>query len=171
MKRRARPTGKGRGTHAPEIVQERRPRGPVQRVVSKKRYGKMIKEREITDGCARSTAMVAALIIALLLLPKCGKTQTHFAFNTSTVIMVDTTGEMTVGSASWPVRAYCDTLEIGRYFLYTGIKWTVMDAGNMICIAPGLLAEYLPGPGGKSLMIAPRGAIRRMEFHEKTHRE
>ena len=131
----------------------------------------MTHEREITDGCARSAAMVAALIIALLMLPKCGKSQTHFAFNTSTVIMVDTTGEMTIGSASWPVRAHCDTLEIGRYFLYTGVKWTVMDAGNMICIAPGLLAEYKPGPGGKSLMIAPRGAIRKMEFHEKTHRE
>lgn len=131
----------------------------------------MIKQHEISDGCAGSAAMIAALVIVLLLLPKCGKTQTHFQFNTSTVIMVDTTGEMTVGSASWPVRASCDTLEIGRYFLFTGVKWTVLDAGNMICISPGLLAEYKPGPGGKSLMIAPRGAIKSMEFHEKTSRE
>lgn len=39
----------------------------------------MTRQHEVTDGCARPAAMIAALIIALLLLPKCGRGQSFTA--------------------------------------------------------------------------------------------
>lgn len=96
----------------------------------------------------------------------CNAQTEYFRFNTSTVIMQDTAGEMTVGSVSWPVRAWCDSLVCGPLQWY-GVKWQRMDNGALYCITTGFMAKYLPGPGGKSLGVYPAGAIKSMEFHER----
>lgn len=114
----------------------------------------------------------ACLIIGLLAFVSCTATvfkccaQTHFEFNTSTIIMVDTTGEMTVGNTSWPVRAWCDSLTAGP-MAWHGIKWEEMDGGHLWCITPVFRAHYAPGPGGKGLLIMPAGAIKTIEFLER----
>lgn len=115
----------------------------------------------------------ACLVLALMTVASCTVTvvkccaQTHFDFNTATVIMVDTTGEMTVGNTSWPVRAWRDTLTAGPLMWY-GVKWTETDGGHLWCITPFFRAHYAPGPGGKGLLVMPAGAVKTMEFLERT---
>lgn len=171
MKRRAHTTGRGRGAHSPQTLYGRKIKGPVKPVVSHKKHGKqMTYSREVTDGCARPAAIITALIIALLLMPRCGRGQIVFHFNTSTVVMEDTTGQMDTGSASWPVIASGDSLIIGipaRPLLWHGIKWVKMDNGDLHCMTPHFRAHYKPGPGGKSLLVMPAGAIRVIELYEK----
>lgn len=130
----------------------------------------MTRQHEVTDGCARPAAMITALIIALLLLPKCGRSQEVFRFNTSTVVMEDTTGQMDTGSASWPVIASGDSLLIGipaRPLLWRNLKWVRMDNGDLYCLTPYFRAHYKPGPGGKSLLVMPGSDIRVIELYEK----
>jgi hypothetical protein len=172
MKRKAHTNGrKGKGGHSREPIRESRPEGQVKPVVSTKKHGKeMTYSREVTDGCAKSAAMIAALIIALLLFPKCGKTQTHFYFNTSTVVMVDNTGQMDTGSASWPVVAAGDSLVIGMpgmRLVERGLQWSKMGNGDMHAMKAGFRAHYKPGPGGKSLLISTAGSVRTIEAYEK----
>lgn len=128
-------------------------------------------EREVSDG--GPSPFISALLVLFLMagaVSTCNAQNVHFHFNTSTIIMQDTAGETTVGSASWPVRAWCDSLRCGPLQWY-GIKWQRMDSGALYFIAPGFMAKYLPGPGGKSLAVYPSGAIKSMEFHEKTQRQ
>lgn len=80
--------------------------------------------------------------------------------------MVDTTGEMTVGNTSWPVRAWRDTLSAGPLMWY-GVKWSETDGGHLWCITPFFRAHYAPGPGGKGLLVMPAGAVKTMEFLER----
>ena len=113
-----------------------------------------------------------AMLTLLMLFARCSQCrgQVHFAFNTSTVVMVDTAGQMDVGSASWPVIASGDSLLIGcpaRPLLWHRIAWVKMDDGSLHFLSPYFIAHYSPGPGGKSLMIRKRGRIRSMEFYEK----
>jgi hypothetical protein len=125
----------------------------------------------IPEGC-RATATVAMFaVIFLLLFPHCGRCQEHFRFNTSTVIMQDSAGRMDVGSASWPVWAHGDTLEIGigrEIRLWYGIKWIRTDGGHLYFNGPFFSAHYDPGPGGRSIVIRLDGVIRVMELYEKT---
>ena len=116
--------------------------------------------------------LLFALLTVLMLFARCSqcRAQVHFAFNTSTVVMVDTAGQMDVGSASWPVIASGDSLLIGcpaRPLLWHRIAWVKMDDGSLHFLSPYFIAHYSPGPGGKSLMIRKRGRIRSMEFYEK----
>ena len=113
-----------------------------------------------------------ALLTVLMLFARCSQCrgQVHFQFNTSTVVMVDTAGQMDVGSASWPIIASGDSLRIespAKPMLWNKIIWQTTDTGEMYCITPYFQAHYSPGPGGKSLMIRKRGRIRSMEFYEK----
>ena len=113
-----------------------------------------------------------AFLTLLMLLARCSdcRGQVHFRFNTSTVVMVDTFGQMDVGSASWPVTASGDSLVIGmpgNRLVRHGITWTRTNDGAMHFITSNFYAKYLPGPAGKSLYIRPGGAIKEMEFHER----
>ena len=112
------------------------------------------------------------LLTVLMMFARCSQCrgQVHFAFNTSTVVMVDTAGQMDVGSASWPIIASGDSLRIGLPagpMLWWGISWVKMDDGSLHYLPPYFQAHYIPGPGGQSLYIRPMGAIREMEFYEK----
>jgi len=115
----------------------------------------------------------AMLFLTLLFLfAKCSdcKGQVHFQFNSSTVVMVDTTGRMDVGSASWPVIASGDSLLIGcpsLPLMWHGVKWERMDSGDLYFFSPVLIARYSTGPGGQALYIRPMGAIREMELYER----
>ena len=113
-----------------------------------------------------------ALLTVLMFFARCSQCrgQVHFQFNTSTVVMVDTAGQMDVGSASWPVIASGDSLLIGcpaLPLMWHRITWIRMDDGSLHFLSPYFIAHYLPGPGGQSLYIRPMGAIREMEFYEK----
>lgn len=115
-------------------------------------------------------ATIAAFFIALFLLfPRCGKSQEVFRFNTSTVIMADTSGRMDTGLASWPVLAHGDTLEIAiptKPITWWGIHWIEMDGGDLYYNTATFSAHYSPGPGGKSLIVRPSGAVRVIELYE-----
>ena len=116
--------------------------------------------------------LLAAVLTILMLFARCSdcRGQVVFAFNTSTVVMKDTTGQMDVGLASWPVIATGDSLIIGCPgvpLLWYGIHWVRMDDGSLHYLTPYFQAHYLPGPGGKSLYLRPSGSIREMEFHER----
>lgn len=109
---------------------------------------------------------IAALFVLLLLAAKCaGQEPDLFHFNTSAIVMVDTTGEMTAGGASWRVRAWADTLQCGPLVWY-GIKWEHTDSG-LFFLSPFFQASYLSGPGGQSLLVKPQGAIKIIELYEK----
>lgn len=124
------------------------------------------------DAPALDRIAAGVLLTLLMLFARCSQclAQGYFRFNTSTVVMVDTTGRMDVGSASWPVIASGDSLLIGipaRPLLWHGIKWVKMDNGDLHCLTPFFRAHYKPGPGGKSLLVMPAGAIRVIELYEK----
>lgn len=120
--------------------------------------------------------LVIAFIIAILSIGMCASAmgQEVFRFNTSTVVMVDTTGRMDTGFASWPVIASGDTLTIAAPagpLVWWGIKWIPVDNGDLYCIAPNLRARYSPGPGGQSMALWPVGRMRVIELYEKTERQ
>jgi hypothetical protein len=123
----------------------------------------------LPEGCA-SAGIVAFALACALLFPYCGRCQTHFQFNTSTVMMQDSFGRMDVGSASWPVHAHGDTLEIGipaRPIVWYGIRWIATEGGHLYFNTPVFSAHYDPGPGGKSIVIRLDGIIRVMELYER----
>lgn len=124
------------------------------------------------DAPALDRIAAGVLLTLLMLFARCSqcRAQEHFRFNTSTVVMVDTTGQMDVGSASWPVIASSDTLYIGcptLPLLWHSIRWVRMDDGSLHYLSPYFQAHYLPGPGGQSLYVRPMGAIREIEFYER----
>lgn len=173
-KRRKHPLGTGKGRHGSEVQPAgKRPPGEVKPIISRTKHGKMTRnfhdndERPITDGCA---GILAAIIALMLMFPRCGHGQDVFRFNTSAVVMVDTSGQMDAGLASWPVVACGDSLFVGiptRPLKWRGLKWVLTDNGDLHCIKPYFWAHYKPGPGGKSLMIRPMGAIRVIELYER----
>jgi hypothetical protein len=116
---------------------------------------------------------LAVILFILMIFARCSQCrgQELFRFNTSTVVMVDTAGQMDVGSASWPVIASGDSLLIGcpaRPLLWHRISWVKMDDGSLHFLSPFFQAHYLPGPGGQSLYVRlTGGAIREMEFYER----
>lgn len=123
----------------------------------------------LPEGCA-SAGIVALALACALLFPYCGRCQQHFKFNTSTVVMQDSTGRMDVGSASWPVHAHGDTLEIGipaKPIVWYGIRWEVTEGGHLYYNTPFFSAHYDPGPGGRSIVIRLDGVIRVMELYER----
>lgn len=121
-----------------------------------------MKDKHIQEQLIRITA----LAVLLLCLYRCNAQEADlFHFNTSAIVMVDTTGEMSAGGASWRVRAWADTLQCGPLVWY-GIKWEHTDSG-LFFLSPFFQASYLSGPGGQSLLVKPQGSIKIIELYEK----